>query len=82
MLVTEEQAAAMACCGQTTFINLMRNDGKEDTLTPLCCMGSTCMAWRWKNNSRFVTTEGPDGAVRTVMGDPKTGYCGLAGRPE
>lgn len=30
------------------------------------CIGSACMAWRWKR------ADAP----------PETGYCGLAGRPE
>jgi len=66
MLVTEKQASKMACCGQTTFVNLIRDDGQPDKVTPLCCIGSECMAWRWK-----------PGQV-----PPREGYCGLAGRAE
>ena len=38
------------------------------------CIGSACMAWRWKRHPESA-------AVKMGHGDA-TGYCGLAGSPD
>jgi hypothetical protein len=43
------------------------------------CGGSLCMMWRWELTDRqyveHIKSEGPQNIK------PRTGYCGLAGRP-
>lgn len=40
---------------------------------PMNCLGSACMAWRWR-------LAGPDHNIDRGDGE-KVGYCGKAGRP-
>ena len=51
---------------------------KERELVPMCrCIGSGCMAWRWKWNS-----DGGDAVEQhNKPSGEGSGYCGLAGRP-
>ena len=50
------------------------------------CIGSACMAWRWNMEWESATEEGHGGdlvvRLKRRRGDPKTGYCGLAGGVE
>jgi hypothetical protein len=44
------------------------------------CIGSVCMAWRWKSHSTYTD---PVSGITSVKMDrvPTYGYCGLAGAP-
>lgn len=66
-MITEEQAKKL-WCSQVRFDN--------DTNDNLC-IASGCMMWRW-SRTVFATLESEiDKKVQH-----KTGYCGLAGKPE
>ena len=47
------------------------------------CIASQCMAWRWDMRWASQTEEGQGGDVvlrlKRLEGEPKRGYCGLAG---
>ncbi len=57
-----------------------------------CCIGSACMAWRWRHPTAFrgeeyLTKNHPlttpnDWVSSDVVCDIPRGYCGLAGKPE
>ena len=42
--------------------------------TPLLCVGSQCMAWRWVE--QYITVDG-----QSVLSGDTHGYCGMAGPP-
>lgn len=74
----EEDAKQKRCCGPVGCGALIPvTDVMEpglmgarvdaaDSLSPRWCVGSGCMAWRWKDEMAFELKE--------------HGYCGLAGR--
>lgn len=82
MILTEEEAKTKRC--QEGFWPYAPMHSK-DSAAPLTCIGSECMAWRWKRGSVYV----PDVIDKTLFtkyedkGDYSTthGYCGKAGRP-
>ena len=41
------------------------------------CIGSKCMAWRWRYNNRDLIKDRPE----EFKGLKDVGYCGLAGKP-
>lgn len=49
------------------------------------CIASACMAWRWNEPWTSQTEEGHGGdlvlRLKRKPGEPKLGYCGLAGPP-
>lgn len=49
------------------------------------CLASACMAWRWNDQWTSQTQEGHGGdlvlRLKRKPGEPKLGYCGLAGQP-
>lgn len=49
------------------------------------CIASTCMAWRWNDPWTSQTEEGVGGdlvlRLKRKAGEPRLGYCGLAGSP-
>lgn len=68
MLVTEEEAGKIKCAKAVV------------TESNIFCIGSLCMAWRWRpslsvNNPARI----PGGAGQTI--NKRRGYCG-AGKPE
>lgn len=74
MSVTEEEAKTKWCPEarasnngeQPVTINRSYNAPDPDCL----CIGSACMAWRWKLQTRFDEER-----------EGKLGYCGKAGKP-
>lgn len=50
------------------------------------CIGSACMAWRWDETWTSQTEEGHGGdlvvRLKRKPGEPRLGYCGLAGVPQ
>lgn len=50
---------------------------------PCRCIASDCMAWRWHDEWQSATEEGVGGdlvvRLKRKQGEPKLGYCGLAG---
>lgn len=50
------------------------------------CIGSACSQWRWDQTWESAIEEGVGGDVvrrlKRKQGEPKLGYCGLAGVPE
>lgn len=67
--------------------------GRPETAATDRCIGSACMAWRWKPQlwehvsagsppSTYVAKEETDGYGRKGKAIPREGFCGLAGRPE
>jgi len=71
-----------------TVTSWLTNKDEPDSFN-IRCIGSDCMAWRWKHV--FSTNDAhrpsrPDGVVATVdvIGETETwhlnGYCGLAGK--
>jgi hypothetical protein len=50
-----------------------RNSTKHDFDRQPVCIGSACMAWRWKAQQQLPIDEG--------LAPSHEGYCGLAGQP-
>lgn len=58
MIVTEETAKTMACCGQTTFSTILlaltdkavEECGRATNNGMPMCEGSVCMAWQWEKD--------------------------------
>lgn len=77
MLMTEKEAIAKACCS-----------GSKRPAENGPCVGSNCMAWRWREfrtTQETVVVEGPPGqSTGKNVGKqvPFKGYCGLAGGVE
>ena len=48
------------------------------------CIASACMAWRWGPEIRGVSDDPdrPHAVSRFEKVEPRTGYCGLAGKPK
>jgi hypothetical protein len=63
--MTEDEAKTKWCPAMAKE-SINRRDGKET------CIGSACMAWRWK----MTWDETGTGVEENVHG-----YCGLAGEP-
>lgn len=61
--MTEEEAKGKKCCGAPMLAVLLRPHADEPSAQ--YCIGSKCMAWRWKYGD---------------YAKPQ-GYCGLAGKP-
>jgi hypothetical protein len=62
------------------------NRGYDDTgLDRSLCIGDACMMWRWHEPWTSSTEEGVGGDLVLRLarkpGEPKRGFCGLAGRP-
>jgi hypothetical protein len=74
MILTEEEAKTKRCQESFGF--------PTQPAFPSHCIGSACMAWRWK---WFVTGGQPDGSVThhhtLASNGDKLGYCGKAGQP-
>ena len=74
--MTEEEAKTKWCpqAGPSRF---ERRDER--------CIASSCMAWRWNEPWTSQTEEGHGGDIvirlKRKPGEPKLGYCGLAGAP-
>jgi len=64
--MTEDEAKATTC--HKTLIPVASADGSAPWFSPQACVGSACMAWRWKRDNN----DNPSS---------KFGFCGLAGRP-
>ncbi len=63
--MTEEEAKGKSCCGP-----MQAEYGKTHVVN---CIGSACMAWRWRE---------PPGPQPPDAPEPSDeGWCGLAGRP-
>jgi len=85
-MLTEEEAKTKWCpfarvAGRTTSDNAAQGCNRNYTGGPDSgglCIGSACMAWRWK--ARFGTD--PVNPENCAQLEPMYGYCGLAGRPE
>lgn len=72
MIVTEEQARKLRCCGPV-------NPGEADdyVMGGLHCIASQCMAWRWFDQ-RY---DYGDKQMNADMARQRRGYCGLARQP-
>lgn len=50
------------------------------------CVASKCMAWRWDFEWSSSVEEGVGGdlvlRLKRLKGEPKQGWCGVAGKPE
>lgn len=84
MIVTEEEAKTKRCqesyaaCSQVTpeghtFAMAFSGGAYATATAPSMCIGSRCMAWRWRDS---WVEDGRNAA------QPNTkGYCGKAGEP-
>jgi hypothetical protein len=83
MILTEQEAQTKRC--QESFGPPLSQDGMSAAASPISvyqavqtspmnCIGSACMAWRW------VEGERSQGMFQGVS-PPTKGYCGKAGRP-
>lgn len=81
MIVTEEEAKEMVCCGGDGCGQLV---SASPTGYRRDCIASACMAWRWFAENIYEPLDPPrDGAnfsVRTEISTTR-GYCGKAGKP-
>lgn len=75
--MTEEEALARWCpntfatpAAYTPEGNPVREGG------PHLCVGSNCMAWRWKRGDEVSW---PTAVTSVAPAPPRRGYCGLAG---
>lgn len=60
------------------------NTGRTSGNWSCACIGSRCMAWRWRMEKVICTYDDPNAVARDYYThEPSTthGYCGLAGRP-
>jgi hypothetical protein len=66
--------------------NVVRIERAGDEYHVGSCVGSSCMMWRWHEPWTSSTEEGVGGDLVLRLsrkpGEPKRGFCGLAGRPE
>jgi hypothetical protein len=64
----------------------IRNTSEYGTPHAAMCIGAGCMMWRWHEPWTSATEEGVGGDLVLRLsrkpGEPKRGFCGLAGRPE
>jgi hypothetical protein len=106
MIVTEEEAKTKRCqesfgdhyltADGNSVISVSMNFGAAVALqaSPSYCIGSACMAWRWKRGSLYRPVDPADQLPQThanfhtfeeieEKGDYSTthGYCGKAGKP-
>lgn len=87
-MLTEEEARTKWCphARQDDNVGIFRNALHDDN--GFACIASECMAWRWRVEVEYPTAYHNLYSVGGgVMEKPKrtqlkTGYCGLAGRPE
>lgn len=99
MILTEEEAKTKRC--QESFGPPLSPDGNAAVASqhsvfsavqtsPMFCVGSACMAWRWKiEGGQMMVAPAPAGFNQAHAvpvpgtGQPSTthGYCGKAGRP-
>lgn len=77
MMVLEDDAPVMRCCGPADCGR--RQVPGLSTDPQRMCLGSACMAWRWISTGNIdnPTREPNKGFARKIVG----GYCGLAGEP-
>jgi hypothetical protein len=72
--MTEEEAKTKTCCKGSEM--RIKFNGP--------CIASACMAWRWNEPWTSQTEEGHGGdlviRLKRKPGEPKLGYCGLAGK--
>lgn len=81
-MLTEEDARAKWCPANRWGQDPLAMQPHEFNPVPCRCIASECMAWRWVG-TRIAFFDGDNGSgcsVQTPTG--KSGYCGLAGRPE
>jgi hypothetical protein len=73
----EREAEETRCCGPSHLVGR--------TLEDSTCIASCCMAWRWHDEWTSCTEEGVGGdlvmRLSRKKGEPRLGYCGLAGKP-
>ena len=78
--MTEDEAALKRCCGPDGCGHF-----NDNPFPARWCIGSACMAWRWNDPWTSQTEEGHGGDIvvrlKRKPGEPKLGYCGLAGAP-
>jgi len=86
--VTEDEAKTKDCCGPpvVAIMTAIVGAGKVFERSHVKCHGASCMAWRWNEpwTSRAEEGHGGDIVIRLKRkpGEPKLGYCGLAGSPQ
>lgn len=83
--MSEDEANLKRCCGPSDC-------GHENDIGPggpgRYCIGSACMAWRWRVMRPQIGGSYPVGGGQPtiIYGPPETskteGYCGLAGEPQ
>lgn len=80
MIIAEEEAKTKIC--QEAISAQLPDDKVADASR---CIGSACMAWRWKRGSAYVPDISIPGHFVEIewSGDYSTthGYCGKAGMP-
>lgn len=63
----------------------IRNTSDYGTPHAAICAASACMMWRWHEPWTSSTEEGVGGDLVLRLsrkpGEPKRGFCGIAGRP-
>lgn len=89
MIVTEEEAKIMRC--QESFgppsaeLQMYYPVGAAAQMSPSHCIGSACMAWRWRRENLYVVDplDATHFTEHRDAGDLSTthGYCGKAGKP-
>lgn len=85
MLLTEEQAKQVLCCGPlliATAILAHGNSGADYLKAENragCCIASGCMAWRWAIDEPRDRHKKPSGEVEEYR--YRAGFCGLAASP-
>lgn len=88
--MTEAEAKTKDCCGAPAVAVAIVMASKLQATptkghTPGMCLGSLCMAWRWDEPWTSQTEEGHGGDItirlKRKAGEPKLGFCGLAGAP-
>ena len=77
MMLTEEQADETWCFAADMDIARGKHVNSFDPNRDACCIGSSCMAWRWEDHAVRVKPGAPPVEIHAV---PR-GYCGLAGTP-
>ncbi len=95
MILTEEDAKTKWCPfsrtmvwrnslggSSATAVNRWADEDGPALPTACICLGSGCMAWRWKREFVFKADGVQVHLVDEVVEPPIHGYCGLAGRPE
>lgn len=94
MIVTEEEAKTKRCQESFAAQAVVTPDGsplvmatsswgsaKYVTTAPANCIGSACMAWRWKWNVTLPLVGVVVHSHILASDGGKLGYCGKAGEP-